>query len=83
MAGGRVEGSEFLLEAADREMGEETGQSGARLEGAFEQRGFDFLNHGVLQHQTENFFAARTADPSVGTAGWTGLEEQVVTRWQW
>jgi ADP-ribose pyrophosphatase YjhB (NUDIX family) len=82
-AGGGVEGSESLLEAADREIGEETGQLGLRLEGPIHRYEFDFLNHGLPQHQVEYFFAARTADLSVGTTGWTELEKQAMTRWCW
>ena len=82
-AGGGVDDGESLTDAAERELQEETGQSGSALVGPFHRREFDFLNHGEPQHQVEHFFAARTRDTSLSVDGWTELERQAVTTWRW
>lgn len=82
-AGGGVDTGESLAEAAERELLEETGQSGLTLNGPFHRREFDFLNHGQPQHQIEHFFAARTNDSALSAHGWTELEQRAVTTWRW
>lgn len=79
-AGGGVDGSESILDAAEREVLEETGQSGLKLIGPFHRREFDFMNHG---EPLEHFFAARTADTTVRVDGWTDLEHRAMTTWRW
>src|SRR3954453_7622592 len=64
-AGGGVDESESLVDAADREVEEEKGQSGVNFLGPIHRREFDFLNHGEPQHQIEEFFAARTSETSL------------------
>ncbi len=81
--GGGVDEDESLVNAANRELREETGQSGLPLVGPIYRREFNFLNHGLPQHQVEHFFAARTADTSVNTFEWTALEQRAMTRWRW
>jgi len=82
-AGGGTEHSKTLIEAAEREVREETGHTGLNLVGPLHRREFDFLNHGELQHQIEHFFAARTVDLEVRVQGWTDLERRAVTSWRW
>lgn len=82
-AGGAVGDAESLVEAAARELQEETGQTGLRLVGPFQRREFDFLNHGEPQHQVEEFFAVRTSETSLSIHGWTELEQQAMTMWRW
>ncbi|MCI2423552.1 NUDIX domain-containing protein [Saccharopolyspora sp. K220] len=82
-AGGGVDGVESLADAANRELQEETGQSGLKLVGPFHRRELDFLNHGEPQHQIEHFFAARTSDTSLSIHGWTELEQRAMTTWRW
>ncbi len=82
-AGGGVDATESLEDAALRELQEETGQSDLGLVGPFHRREFDFLNHGEPQHQVEHFFAARTSDTSLNDRGWTELEQIAMTTWRW
>jgi ADP-ribose pyrophosphatase YjhB (NUDIX family) len=82
-AGGGVDSGESLADAAEREVLEETGQSGLTLVGPFHRREFDFLNHGDPLHQVEHFFAARTSDTSLSDHGWTELEQRAMTTWRW
>ena len=82
-AGGGVEPEETLLEAAQRELVEETGLSALHLVGPFHRREFVFLNHGRPQPQLEWFFAARTDDTTLSTHGWTALERRAMTAWRW
>lgn len=81
--GGALEPDESLVDAAVREVREETGLSGLRLVGPFERREFDVVDHGVARHQVEHFFAARTADVDLRVDGWTELERRAVTSWRW
>jgi 8-oxo-dGTP pyrophosphatase MutT (NUDIX family) len=82
-AGGGVEEGESLIEAARRELWEETALSGLQLAGPLHVRQVDFLNHGEPLSQVEHYFAARTADVAVGASGWTELEQKAVTAWRW
>ena len=82
-AGGGVDEGESLVDAAERELAEETGQSGLSLVGPFHRREFDFLNHGEPQRQVEHFFAARTTDTTLSALAATELEHKAMTTWRW
>lgn len=82
-AGGGVDDDESLLEAAHRELQEETGRSHLRLVGPLYHREFEFLNHGERQHQVEHFFAARTDYTTLNIDAWTELEQRAMTTWRW
>jgi 8-oxo-dGTP pyrophosphatase MutT (NUDIX family) len=81
--GGGVEDGESLGLAAERELREETGQTGIDMVGPFHRREVDIVNHGTPLHQVEHFFAARTCETCVGVEGWTDVERQAVTSSRW
>ncbi len=81
--GGGVDEGESLAGAAEREVLEETGQSGLTLVGPIHRREFDFLDHGEPRHQVEHFFAARTGVTELDIDGWTDLERRAMTAWRW
>ena len=82
-AGGGVDHGESLVEAARRELLEETGLTDVHLVGPMHRREFHFVDHGEPRHQVEHFFAARTDRTTLATAGWTALEQRAVTSWRW
>lgn len=82
-AGGGVEPGESLMEAAKRELCEETGLEDVPLIGPFHRCDVTFLNHGELMSQTEHYFAARTDQQSLNHKGWTKLERAAVTQYRW
>ncbi|WP_431709401.1 NUDIX hydrolase [Glutamicibacter uratoxydans] len=82
-AGGGVEPGESLLEAAKRELCEETGLVDVKLVGPFHRRDANFLNHGEPLSQVEHYFAARTDRLSLTRNGWTDLERAAMTQYRW
>lgn len=82
-AGGGVEPGESLVEAARRELYEETGLAGVQLAGPFHRRDATFLNHGEPLSQIEHYFAARTDKLSLSRNGWTELECAAMTQYRW
>lgn len=82
-AGGGVELGESLVEAAKRELCEETGLVDVQLVGPFHRCDATFLNHGELLSQTEHYFAARTDHLSLNHNGWTELERAAMTQYRW
>lgn len=82
-AGGGVEPGESLVEAAKRELREETGLENVQLVGPFHRREAIFLNHGEPLSQIEHYFAARTEKLSLSNNGWTELEQKAMTQYRW
>lgn len=82
-AGGGVESGESLVDAARREVEEETGLGGLDLVDMHVRREVDFMNHGDPLRQVEHFFAARTSHTAIASDEWTDLERRAVTAWRW
>ena len=81
--GGRIEPGEGVLEAAERELAEETGIVAARL-GPVVWYGEQVLDiDGRPWHLRESLVLARCATPAVTDAGWTPEEHQAIAEMRW
>lgn len=81
--GGGVEGDETSMEAARRELYEETGQSDVEWSGLVARRHatFDFL--GATYRAVEDFYVAHTTDVAVSWARFTDIERESVAEHRW
>ena len=81
--GGGVEGAESLLDAARRELQEETGCADVELGPPVWTRRSDFDFEGERIRQDETYFVARVGSWEVDTAGFTDLEQRAVLWHRW
>lgn len=81
--GGGIEAGETFVEAAFRELEEETGQRAEELYGPVLRHEFEYSYLGVDTHQSELFFVAFTESDSLSFDGWTPLEQTVTRGAQW
>lgn len=81
--GGGVEAGESLLDAARRELQEETGCTDVQIGPPVWTRRSDFDFEGERFRQDETFFVARVGAWEVDTTGFTALEERAVLWHRW
>ena len=81
--GGALDPGEDYLEAAQRELIEETGFDLA-LSGPFHQRTARFETpKGEQVEAAEEYFAARAPHKEIDRSGWSAFENQIMTEAQW
>ena len=81
--GGGVEAGEDLVEAARREVFEETGLVVDDLGEAVWVRRARFPFEGSTYDQAEHYFVARVVDAQIDASGWTDLEQRSVVDHRW
>ncbi|MEX1153079.1 NUDIX hydrolase [Parvibaculum sp.] len=81
--GGAIEPGETLEDAARRELVEETGLADARLGPAVWYTEHILTVGGEKRLLQETFFIAHTEVTVLATAGWTGLEREVIRELRW
>ena len=81
--GGGVEAGESFLDAAHRELQEETGAQVGALHEIPGERFAEFVFEGRLYRQTERYFAARLPRFDPVADGWTELEARSVIEMRW
>lgn len=81
--GGGLEPGETPMEAAVREVREETGQVVDDLGPVVLNRRFHWTFDGTLYDQEETYFLVRLPHFELSTAGWTEVEQATVTGHHW
>jgi 8-oxo-dGTP pyrophosphatase MutT (NUDIX family) len=81
--GGGVEGTESLIEAAIREVFEETGLQLETINGPIGDRDTRFTFEGVEIHQVETYFTASVERYEIDRSGWSELEQRSVHGSRW
>jgi len=81
--GGGLEAGETFVQAAFRELEEETGQRVDELYGPVLTHEFEYSYLGVGTRQFEYFFVAYTDDTALSFDRWTPLEQQVTRTARW
>lgn len=81
--GGGLEAGETFVQAAFRELEEETGQRADELYGPVSTHEFEYSYLGVSTRQFEYFFVAYTKDTSLSFDRWTPLEQTVTRTARW
>ena len=81
--GGGLEGTESTLDAARRELREETGFDAAKLSGPVHSHVLEFPFQGKHFRQEEKFYLVRVQNFTVVRSAWTADEQNVILGSRW